>query len=851
MKFYLTVFLIVVNCGVFAQFSEDFTDGDFTTAPTWTGDAANFIVNTSNELQLNAPAVSDTSYLSLSTTSINNTTWDFYVKLDFNPSSSNLARVYLVSDNADLKGSLNGYFVMIGNTEDEISLYRQDGTTITELIDGADNSLNTASVVCRIRVTRDGVGNWELLRDTTAGYAFISEGVVLDASHTTNANFGVFCQYTSTRSDKFFFDDLGDPYIDTIVPTLDSVAVVSSTELEVHFSEIIDQPTAENITNYSVDNGIGAPQSATVDAIDETIIHLIFSSPFVNGTDYLLTANNVEDLAGNAIPSPSTAAFFYFVPETPVLNDIIITEFLPDPSPPVGLPEVEYVELYNRSDKYFDLSGWTLSDASSTSTFNNYVFAPDTYVLICNNGEGSQFFVANYTEISLPSLNNSADDIVVKDDLGNTIDSISFDLSWYHDSEKEAGGWSIERKHLNTLCNDKNNWAASTDPIGGTPALQNAIWTDQDDIIPPQIENYEVISDTEVLLYFNEIMDTSQVPTVNITPAVNTIDGNWQGLQILSITVQTLLLNQLYELQITNAFDCWGNEGTTLSINFGLPDTVVRGDLIINEVMFNPLTGGSDYVEIYNRSDKIVDLREMMLANWDDSVANHKLITADQRLLLPESYVLITADTNDIIKDFSIYGLGTFVQATLPTYPNDSGTVYFLSKDGIVLDEFHYDEDYHFELLSTADGKALERITFSGETNDPDNWHTAAEDVEWGTPGYENSQSLSPVITGDVSSYPQMFSPDNDGYQDVVTINLDLPTNENIVDIEIFDNRGRLVRELKDNFFAGNQATFTWDGINDEGEKAAVGAYIILVSVTDLNGDQQQYKLVTVLAADL
>jgi len=851
MHIYLTVLLLVVNSLVWGQFSDDFEDGDFTSNPTWSGQDANFTVTT-GELQLNAPAVTDTSYLSVPTTLIDNVTWDIYVRMEFNPSSSNYTRVYLVSDNADLKASLNGYFVMVGNTADEISLYRQDGTTTTEIIDGLDDAVNLTTAIARLRVTRDASGNWELMRDTLGGYNFFSEGTVNDNTHTTTTNFGVFCKYTSTRSDLFFFDNAGDPYVDGTIPTILSSTAISSTELDVMFSEPVEQTTAETASNYSVDGSIGVPSTAVLDGGDPSLVHLTFATPFTNGNSYVLTANNVEDVNGNSIANPSTSNFTYFVPEVPVPNDVIITEFVADPSPAVGLPEVEFVEIYNRSTKIFDLSNWTISDASGSGTLPTYNLLPGEYVLITNTGDAAQFFVSNYVEVSLPSLNNSDDAVVIKDDLGTVIDSIYYNTSWYADTDKDDGGWSLERKHLDAPCNDMSNWSAAVNLVGGTPAEQNSNWTDQDDVTAPSILSYEVVSDMQVNITLNELLDTTASISGQFIPAVTSSQFSYIDESTIQTDVLTLQPNVSYELQVFGATDCWGNLMGTESIFFGLPDSIEAGDLILNEVMFNPLTNGSDYIELYNNSDKILDLQEVYLANWDDdSIANYKAISDVQRLLLPAEYALITEDTNDITNDFLQFNSSAFIQTDIPTYPNDSGTVYVLSKDALILDFFHYDEDFHFDLLSTEDGKSLERISFDGEMNNPDNWHTAAEDVEWGTPGYQNSQQFNPNVSGSVSVDPQMFSPDSDGYNDVLTINLDLSTNENVVDVEIFDNHGRLIRKLKDNFFAGNTASFTWDGINDRGEKALIGTYVILISITDPEGNLAQFKEVAVLAGQL
>ena len=854
MRIYLTGIFLFVTFVTSAQFSDDFSDGDFTSSPVWSGDAANYEVDVADKLHLLAPAVADTSYLSTPTTNIDDVQWDFYLEMDFNPSSSNYARVYLVSDNADLKSSLNGYYVMVGNTADEVSLYRQDGSSVTKILDGLDGSVNSSSVNVRVRVTRDASGNWELLRDTLGGHAFISEGTVSDNTYTTNAYFGVFAKYTSTRSELFWFDDMGDPYLDAIVPTIISVAVISASQLDVLFSEAVDLTTAQTTTNYSVDGGVGNPISAILDGSDPKLVHLAFGSTFANATNYNLTINNVQDLFGNPIVSPSIEPFFYFFPETAIANDVIITELMADPSPPVALPEIEWVEIYNRSEKYFDLAGWEISDGSTSATLGSYVLSPGEYVVVCETGDGSSLGITNYLEVTgIPGLNNLGDDIIIRDNAPATIDSIHYTDNWYHNASKKDGGWTLERKHLNSPCNDVNNWGASIDVSGGTPGIQNSIWTDVDDVMPPYILSYEIISASEFSVTFNETMDTSATLAVSFNPSITSSSWSFTDQMTLQVLPVTLEVSTLYDVTFSAGKDCWGNFMSPEIIQIGIPDSIQPQDIILNEIMFNPLTNGSDYVEIYNRSDKILDVQDIYFGNWSDSIANIKHASDVQRLILPGEYVLVTEDTNDIIHDFSVYGVGSFVQTNdLPTYANDSGTVFMLGADmETVIDYFHYDQDYHLALLSNYDGKSLERITFEGGINNPDNWHTASEYVEWGTPGYKNSQYLNTSPSGTVTIDPQLFSPDNDGYHDVLTISLMLEGNDNIVDIDIYDNQGRLIRELKDNYFAGTEALFTWDGINDDGDKAAIGTYVLLISVLDSSNNRQTFKKVCVLGGKL
>ena len=122
----------------FSQIQDDFSDSTFTTNPTWSGDDSKFEVNAAKQLHLNAPPVTDTAYLSTANTEINNIEWDFFFILDFAPSNSNYLKVYLVSDQQNLKQPLNGYFLKVGEngSNDSIELYLQQGSTETLITHG-------------------------------------------------------------------------------------------------------------------------------------------------------------------------------------------------------------------------------------------------------------------------------------------------------------------------------------------------------------------------------------------------------------------------------------------------------------------------------------------------------------------------------------------------------------------------------------------------------------------------------------------------------------------------------------------------------------------------------------------
>lgn len=846
------------------QFTDNFSDGDYTANPLWDGDTARFDVNGSNELWLNAPAVADTAVLYTSSASISNATWEFLVKLSFNPSSSNYTNVYLVADNPNLKGPVNGYFVKVGNTADEVSLYRQDGNAQTMIINGRDKSVNTTSVNVRVKVTRDSVGNWNLMNDTTGGTTYISEGTIQDQTYLQSAFFGVYCMYTSTRSNKMFFDDFnvtGQAFVDTIKPVVDSVKVISTNQLDVYFSEFVDMTTSQGAGNYVANNGLGSSSGAVRDGADSSLVHLTFGSPFVNGQPYMLTVSNVKDLPGNVMVTQNIP-FLYFIPDTAQFGDVVINEIMADPSPVVGLPDAEYVEFFNASKKIFDLAGWQFSDGGTPVTLPSYVLLPDSHVFIIDDADTALFKGFNNVLVmtSVPSLNNGGDPLDLKNDQSTLIDAVTYTDAWYRDPNKDGGGYSLERINPYILCSGVNNWKASNDPKGGTPGARNSVFDNTPDTQGPSIVNIEVHNPLQITVTFDEKLDSASIFSAvwqidnGVTIAlINAVMPDYLAVTLtFGANIQT---GVVYELQVSGITDCSGNAVVGNKGTFVLPVAGAPGDLIVNEVLFDPRTGGSDFVEIYNNSDKYIDMRRWKMASYDykgDSIGNFEEIPV-QVIIAPHDFLVLTEDTANIRKEYPQAIPGKFYQiANLPTYNNDSGQVIVINRGDTVSDRLKYDADMQYPLLVSTDGVSLERINYDRPTDDRTNWHSASEMADWATPGFKNSQYQDETGDGShISVSPEVFSPDNDGFEDVLTINYTLDEAGYTGSFTIYDPKGRIIRKLVNNDLLGSAGSVSWDGIRDDRQKALVGIYVIYFEAFSPSGKTIREKASCVLASKL
>jgi hypothetical protein len=292
--------------------------------------------------------------------------------------------------------------------------------------------------------------------------------------------------------------------------------------------------------------------------------------------------------------------------------------------------------------------------------------------------------------------------------------------------------------------------------------------------------------------------------------------------------------SQLYSFTLNSISDCWLNSAERNG-TFILPESAQKGDIIINEILQNPLTGGQDWIELYNNSNKVINLKDWQLANFDnDTIDNFKTILGNY-LLQPNDYVVLGKDSTFIKQNYPFSIPGKFLFCELPSYNNDSGTVYLISNYQII-DKVSYLDSWHFDLLDNTDGVSLERIDPNGLSSSEFNWHSAAEDVGFATPGRVNSQYRPAISNGELTFSDDLFSPDNDGFQDILQINYNLTSSGLLGKAQIYDDRGRLVRTIFTNELLGTTGTFSWDGLTDQQVKASIGVYVLVFEVFSTDG---------------
>jgi hypothetical protein len=846
------LFLLLLPFSLFAQVTDDFSDGDFTQNPAWSGTADKYIINNNLQLQLNAEG-EGTAYLSLPFTEYETMEWQFWIREAFAPSGNNYTDVWLSADNADLSQVTQGYFLRFGEggSNDAIELFRKDADGQQSICRGADGAI-AASFAVSIKVICDREGNWMIQTCYDNSGIYLTEAQGADDTYGRGGYFGFWSKFTSSNSTKMYFDNVyvGPRIIDHEPPVLLTCEVLDLTHLKLAFNEALNEASALNSDNYSINNGLGHPVAVSFGENLAAVV-LELEREIGNGINYTLTVSNIKDQWNNTMEPTSMAFSIYAASE----YDVVINEIMADPNPVVGLPEWEYVELYNTTEFGIDLKDWEIQIGANDLTFGNFVLAPHGYVILCHNDAVPELRTfGDCIGFSSFSVGNSSSAMYLYSNAGVLISRVNFSNTWYHDSDKDDGGWSVEQIDPLNPCAGASNWTASMDASGGTPGRINSV--DGENDAKPKVERVSMFSDYILQLWFDQQMDAaSLMETVHYRVEetskypqeieTNPLDASYVGL----IFDQGFEQGIVYTLVINGVVNCVGNpiEADT-RIQFGIPNEIAEGEILINEILFDPIAPGVDYVELYNNTDKTFDLSTLMLGVIKESFPNPadttlKEIIADSRLFLPKTYVLLSTNSEIVGQQYDC-PTDNFVQmASFPSYANAGGTAILMSKGGTMVDQMVFSEKMHYPLLKVTKGVALERVSFDQPSLDADNWHSAAERVRFGTPGYENSMMQSAEPSNDeISISPEIFSPDGDGLDDACFINYRFDEAGYTMNTYIFNVTGQLIRHLVKGELVGQEGSILWNGLDNNGNRVPIGVYVIVTEVFNFSGKVKQFK---------
>ena len=546
------------------------------------------------------------------------------------------------------------------------------------------------------------------------------------------------------------------------------------------------------------------------------------------------------------------------------VRSLVINEIMYRPSP--GQPE--WIELFNPGDHAIDIQQWKFSDANIDSKINlsdSTLLIPELgYLIIAENST----ILNKFTDIScqvfipakgFPALNNSGDAVIIYDLIETIIDQVNYQSFWGSEL-----GISLERISWDERSEDRSNWALSKNSAGATPGAKNSVSPLDHDLSLADINYFpqNPFSEDEVTI----IVIVENVGLLPITGFQLTgyLDLNYNGIyqtdeqigdgfsteQIITQgeTVQAKIhffvsrpgkFKLFFKLKSTDDINA-SNDSLTTLFSVGFPEKV----LIINEIMYSPITDQPEWIEIYNRSEDEINIQDWKISDSDSSVKNQ--ITDEHLLVRPKSFVILSEDST-ILEHFDLANSPLITISSWQSLNNSDDNIFLFDQNRNIIDKVNY-----FDFWGGNKGISLERINPDLASNDSSNWSSCV-DFDGATPGKQNSIFVDVVpAEAELSISPNPFSPDADGRDDVTIISYLLPFNLSQIHIKIYDVRGRLVRFLVNNQPSGVSNSIIWDGRDNDGNTCRMGIYIVyLEAIHYQKGVVRSLKKSVVLATKL
>lgn len=479
-------FLILLPIYLQSQVRDDFSDGNFTLNPVWTGDTSAFKVNSQYQLQLSS-SESDTSCLITKVNSFEDMEWSFYVRMSFNTSLNNYVRIYLYANMAEIYKAADAIYIQVGGPGDSVFLVRQNGFDHIPLFTYPLLRTNKSNNLLCLKVRKDTSGNWEMMADSLGGRRFITYGTFNYNYSFPSGWMGLFCRYTSSNSTKIYLDDFyaGKIISDTTHPVILSAGFSDSLTIRVKCSEYIDSACLEMKSNFALKNNPVKLLNTYILKEEQDIIYIKINRDEKSFFCDSLIVTNLSDISSNTMADTSVY-ICYYIPGPCLAGDVLINEVLFDPDTRGS----RFIEFYNNSEKIIDLG--TLLVGTATGTGSSYKYCrlsdpdrklpPRHYYAITSDSVKlcSRYYVPYPENIAqpehFPSMSSDSGAISVLKDVDSIfVDEMGYSKNMHLKFLSTTEGVSLERLNFGISSDCRSNWQSASGTSGfSSPGYENS-----------------------------------------------------------------------------------------------------------------------------------------------------------------------------------------------------------------------------------------------------------------------------------------------------------------------------------------------------------------------------------------
>jgi hypothetical protein len=785
-----------------------------------------------------------------------------------------------VTGNTTMKQLTSQEINFINKVPDKLTYYERRSNTaagyrleVRASVDGANfnillarfDSISTASTYVQRIVSLDETGlqqqskvrfRWQLLGDNTNTTGVLRiDDVMLTVATGIDVGVSKFtaAPFNATRKDSIVLSILVKNY-----------GTLPSSNFSIRF--FCDDNTngfCEPYEQFAAVNGLSL---TTGDSLTCIALHAPMKAGehnFITAIDFPSDEYHINDTARTIVTVRN------------VKGDVLVNEIM---YAPAG-DEPEWVELNNLSPDTINLKNWRISDSNiSTKSLisqSDALFPPRSYLVIAKDivftsyHSGIPVVITNFS-----ALNNSTpDEVVLYDTRLNTIDSVLYAPSW-----GGQGGKSLERIEAEMPSTLSTNWGTSQDSLGSTPGKKNSIARLEYDVMVSNLTQTQTMVSGKVIPAVTvsihnigrRIADSVSVSFYtdkdhDSVPEPSELMHTILSAQSLAPGDSILLSDQFPQLasganNMIVVADWWRDENlrnnrasVLIKINYE------SRSLVINEIMYDPLYGQNEWIELFNRSDRPIDAAHWTFNDRPTLNSVNSFEIPNQPFAIKSGeYIIVAADSSlfklfqNLIRSDSTIHICILNCSGGFSLNNDGDVVVLKDLTGQTIDSVAYLPSWHHPDVVDTKGRSLERINPNIDSNDPRNWSTCTN-ILGGTPGKANS-IMTPYlnVSSLISVSPNPFSPDGDGFEDYCIIHYNLPMMTSTLNLRIYDVKGRLIRTLANGELAGTQGEIVWNGFDDNKQRARIGVYVIFLEATDRSSSRVvTAKAVAVVATKL
>lgn len=368
-------------------------------------------------------------------------------------------------------------------------------------------------------------------------------------------------------------------------------------------------------------------------------------------------------------------------------------------------------------------------------------------------------------------------------------------------------------------------------------------------IMKPKIDTLIETSDTTITISYNTPIDTAEMlnkenynsPSIDIKELKQLSDT-----ELMLITtpipkgeISTLTIYALPSKKYKNFAPKYSD---IIDKQIYIPKQISKGDIQINEIMYQPLPNEPEYIEFVNVSNYVIDLSQLYYKSYRNTDGLYKGIYS----IYSKKYLIKQGDYIVIHRQSTLSKQNTLYIDRLPSLSNEGAYIVISDQMGNTIDSLKYSPSWHKGYFKNQnfEGISLEKTNPKAKSSDIQNW-TSSSTNQKNTMGQKNSHYFDKQETADgiatINSNILSYDPPKTPIEIKIT-----PESSAHVSIYIVSERGFVFKKIVENHWIGKSEKYYWYGERDGDIYLPKGNYVVWIKILQNQEEIVERKVITV-----